>query len=66
MRNLIAASLIVLSAQVALADFSLIKCLSAKETAEELLTIEASGRQHEDSTCMEQKNFPVLIARYSL
>lgn len=58
MRNLISALAIVLLAQTALADFSTVKCLSVKETAEELLNIEASGRQHEDSTCMEQKNFP--------
>lgn len=58
MRNLIFAAALVLFMQAAQADFSAVKCLSVKETAEELLNIEASGRQHEDSICMEQKNFP--------
>lgn len=59
MKNTIFTALILLGAQtVAASDFSEVKCLSIKETAEELLSIEASGRQHSDSTCMTQENFP--------
>ena len=58
MKNLIVAAAVVFFANTSFADFAEVKCLSPKETAEELLNIEASGRQHPDSTCMEQKNFP--------
>jgi hypothetical protein len=44
--------------QPAFADFSTVKCLSAKETAEELLVMESSGRQVPESTCMTRENFP--------
>ncbi len=58
MRNLIVVVAFIFFAQSAQADFSNVKCLSVKETAEELLNIEASGRQHPDSVCMTAENFP--------
>ena len=59
MKKILVATFITVFAQAALSsDFSQVKCLSAKETAEELLNIEASGRQHPDSTCMVAENFP--------
>ena len=58
MKKVIVAMALIFISQVALADFSTVKCLSVKETAEELLSIEASGRQHPDSVCMTAENFP--------
>lgn len=58
MKNIIVAITVIFFGQMASADFSNVKCLSVKETAEELLNIEASGRQHQDSICMTQENFP--------
>jgi hypothetical protein len=54
----IATLILIAFTPAAFADFANIKCLSPEETAEELLNIEASGRQHLESTCMQQENFP--------
>lgn len=58
MKNLFFAAISFLFLNVAQADFSTVKCLSAKETAEELLNIEVAGREVRESTCMKPENFP--------
>lgn len=56
--NILVTLILIMYLPAAFADFSDIKCLTPEETAEELLNIEASGRQHLESTCMQQDNFP--------